>query len=93
MYSCSVLGVKMDNSLSNCFKSEIGVKQGDNLNPTLFNIFINDSVNIFDESSHPVYLGSESIIFLLYADDLVLMSTKAEGLQNCLDKFANYCSK
>lgn len=21
------------------------------------------------------------------------MSTKAEGLQNCLDKFANYCSK
>jgi hypothetical protein len=25
----------MDNNLSNCFKSEIGVKQGDNLSPTL----------------------------------------------------------
>ena len=50
-------------------------------------------VNIFDESCHPVYLGSESINCPLYADDLVLMSTKAEGLQNCLDKFANYCSK
>lgn len=75
----------MDNNLSNCFKSEIGVKQGDNLRTTLFNIFINDSVNIFDESCHPVYLGSESINCLVYADDLVLMSTKAEGLQNCLD--------
>ena len=31
MTSCSVLRVKMDNNLSNCFKSEIGVKQGDNL--------------------------------------------------------------
>jgi hypothetical protein len=31
IYSCSVLRVKMDNNLSNCFKSEIGVKQGDNL--------------------------------------------------------------
>jgi hypothetical protein len=44
MYSCSVLRVNMDNNLSNCFKSEIGVKQLDNLNPTLFSIFINDSV-------------------------------------------------
>ena len=50
-------------------------------------------VNIFDESCHPVYLGSESINCLLYADDLVLMSTKSEGLQNCLDTFANYTAQ
>ena len=84
MYSCSVLRVNMDTNLSNCFKFEIGVKQLDNLSPTLFSIFINDSVNIFDESCHPVYLGSESINCILYADDLVLMSTKADGLQNFL---------
>ena len=30
---------------------------------------------------------------IVIADDLVLMSTKSEGLQNCLDNFANYCSK
>ena len=30
---------------------------------------------------------------LIYADNLVIMSTSAEGLQECLNKLATYCSK
>ena len=29
----------------------------------------------------------------LYADDLVLLSLTKEGLQNCLDRLQNYCTK
>ena len=30
---------------------------------------------------------------LLYADDLVILSTSASGLQNSLDKINSYCDK
>ena len=29
----------------------------------------------------------------MYADDLALISETADGLQNCLKKLENYCSK
>jgi hypothetical protein len=30
---------------------------------------------------------------MLYADDIVLLSETAEGLQNSLDKVSQYCKK
>ena len=38
LYSNAKCYVKMNNKLSNVFKSEIGVRQGDNLSPLLFSI-------------------------------------------------------
>ena len=34
--------MKLNNLLSQWFKVNIGVRQGDNLSPTLFSLFIND---------------------------------------------------
>ena len=31
--------------------------------------------------------------YLLYADDLIMMSTSAEGLQTCIDNLEEYCKK
>jgi hypothetical protein len=51
----------------------------------MFNIFINGIVETLqDENSDPVLIGNTSINTLLYADDLVLLSSSPQGLQNCL---------
>ena len=48
-------------------------------------------VGVFDsESCDPVSLGSAYFNCLLYADDVVLVSQSAKGLQNCLNKLGDY---
>ncbi|MCG8431127.1 MAG: hypothetical protein MJA29_08130, partial [Candidatus Omnitrophica bacterium] len=43
-------------------------------------------------SCHPVSLDSSKFSCLLYADDIVLLSETAEGLQNCLNGLQKFCS-
>ena len=66
---------------------------GDNLSPTLFNIFINDITAYIDSSCDPVKLTQRHINCLLYADDLILLSNSAEGLQNCMEKLSTFCDE
>ena len=93
MYQQSTLTVQIGDKLTPFFRSLIGVKQGDNLSPTLFNIFINDIPKLFDEACNPVTFGDLSIACLLYADDLVLFSESKQGLQRGLDKISHYCNE
>ena len=57
----------------------------------LFNTFIRDLPAEFDNTCDPVNLWDTNINSLLYADDLVILSESAHGLQNCLDKLEAYC--
>ena len=56
MYSKVSLSVKLHSGLSPPFESSVGVRQGCNLSPTLFNIFVSDIPEIFDSSCEPVQL-------------------------------------
>ena len=72
----------------------MGVKQGDTLSTILFNLYINDLPSIFSfDGNDPIVVDHTPINCLIYADDLVIMSTSAEGLQECLNKLATYCNK
>ena len=91
MYSCNQSAVKIDNEYSKFFELVRGVKQGDSLKPTLFNCFIYDIHDIFDNSCDPVTLVDSKIPSLSFADDLVLLSSSHSGLQNALNKLEQYC--
>ena len=56
MYDLTKSAVKIDNRISEFFELERGVKQGDSLSPTLFNCFINDLHQIFDQTCFPLVL-------------------------------------
>ena len=94
MYSKTKLSVKTQNRLTNHFSSNIGVRQGDNLSPTLFNIYINDLALYINKQKQtdPVTVGSKPINCLMYADDVVLISTSKAGLQNCINCVKSFAS-
>jgi hypothetical protein len=81
-------------SLSDFFKCDVGLLQGEIVSPILFSLFVND-IELFlqkDESSC-LTLDQLSIYLLLFADDAVIFSETAHGLQTSLHYLKDYCYK
>ena len=91
MYEVSKSSVRCGDNITDSFPIKLGVKQGDNLSPNLFKIFINDLPDYFNDCNDPIVLNDNPIHCLLYADDLVLLSSSAQGLQSKIDKLHQYC--
>ena len=98
MYAKAKSCIKKDNLISRYFPSNIWVRQGDNLSPSLFALFINDfkqniantyhGLNIAD-SCYPT-LNDNSILLikmfvLLYADETIVPAENEHQLQTALD--------
>jgi hypothetical protein len=79
--------------MTNTFETNIGVKQGCILNPTLFSLYINDLIDHFGPECEPLELNRKPISCLLYADDIILLSESAKGLQKSFDLLKTYCDK
>ena len=78
--------------ISESFRSDIGVKQGCPLSPTLFGLYIDkleEWLNL--QGGDGVRLGKFVIKLLLYADDIVLISKSAHGLQMRLYALEHFC--
>ena len=93
MYSNIAFSVKIDTySVTDPITSNQGVLQGCMLSPLLFSLFINDVIEYLNiESIHAPQINGVQIQALLYADDLVLLSTTKVGLQHLLDRLCQYC--
>ena len=76
----------MTDGLLQPFLTTIGVKQGCVFSPILFNIFIDKINEIFDETCAPVKINNLDLNCLIWADNLVIFSQTAEGLQNSINK-------
>ena len=91
IYGNSSLAVRSQGGRSTIFPSNVGLKQGCNLSPLLFNLFVNDLLTEINVSfPHSPHLQGIPINGLMYADDLVLISETEEGLQKLLDILHNF---
>lgn len=94
MYESIKCCVKHLNNLSDFFDSEMGLLQGEIMSPILFLFFLNDIELSFQENLlGGITLDQLSIYLLLFADDAVIMSETAEGLQVSLNQLEKYCDK
>jgi hypothetical protein len=93
--------VSHNGNTSNFFSSEIGVRQGENLSPILFSLYLNDlqsylegngavGIELDDVFSDEIWL---KLLILLYADDTVIVSDNPSDFQNILNNFNEYCDQ
>ena len=90
IYAKSQFFVRISHVLTECFNVDVGVRQGDPLSPNLFKIFINDLPSSLESTPDPENLNKFDLHCLIYADDLVILSESAKGLQEKLDKLQNF---
>ena len=86
MYENHEVYVKVSDGLLQPIKTSIGLKQGCGISPLLFNLFIDKITSVFDQSCDPLNINGEDVSCLLWADDLILLSSSPVGLQNAINK-------
>ena len=86
MYMKTEYSIKLKHGYTRPIDSNLGLKQGCPLSPMLFNLYIDDIDNVFDDTCDPITIQNERLNHFLYADDLVILSQSNEGLQKCIDK-------
>ena len=98
MYTSVKSCISYNNHTTGYFNCEIGVRQGENLLPFLYSMFLNDleevlltkyivglrSITAELETEIEIYLN---IFVMLYADDTILLAESAEDLQVQLNAF------
>jgi hypothetical protein len=99
MYSNIKSSISLNGNISEPFISEIGVRQGENLSPLLFSLFLNDlQTHMHLQGSNGIELTNPEdltlwlkLLILLYADDTVIISDSKTDFQNSLNIFHDYC--
>ena len=102
MYKNVKSKISTNEGSSNFFSCNVGVRQGENLSPFLFSIFLNDldaslrsegvpgvNIGVTIDDSH-VFL---KLLILLYADDTVILSDDESSLQFAMNVFEEYCKE
>ena len=109
IYATAKSCVMVDGACSEFYSMSIGIRQGENLSPILFALFLNDmKASLEDEDCTLTSLSNETsnlhlndnmintlskLFLLLYADDTVIFSESAAGLQRILNKTKSYCDQ
>ena len=92
MYSKIKGIIKVNNRLYNTIDDTCGSNQGGPLSPNMFRYMLSDLREYLDITCG-INLDGTMLVHLLWADDLVLMSPTAEGLQKQLNGLQCFTSK
>ena len=93
MYLNTEACVRINNIYTDWFETESGVKQGDCLSTTLFNLYINDLIKEIKCLGKGVKFENEKLGVLIYADDLVIITENEEDLNQTLEVVQKFCYK
>jgi hypothetical protein len=96
MYKNTKLSAKVSSlDRTEYFKSEVGIRQGDNLSPNLFKIIMDELPHDLKSNTQcvPVTLNNKQVYLLMYADDIALFSETPQGLQTAIDITKEYGEK
>ena len=82
--------VRWGTACSEMFTLSNGVRQGGILSPLFFNVYMDGLSEILGRTECGCTMGGRMINHLMYADDLVILSPSAKGLQRLVDICAAY---
>ncbi len=93
LYAHDSAAVRSSQGISAIFRCLMGVKQGCALSPTLFGLYVDGlKKHLLETADIDATTLMGVMVPLLYADDLILMSESASGLQKQLDALASFCA-
>ena len=72
------------------FPCQKGVRQGCNLSPLLFNLFTSDLEQELGVNNAGIEMFNTRLDLLMYADDIILLSQSASGLQNIFRLYSHF---
>ena len=93
LYEDVVCSVNVNNTLTDWFSVNSGIKQGCILSPTLFAMYIDDLVQEVNHKHLGVDCQMCTLSALLYADDIVLTAPSAKNLQGQITTVAEWCAR
>jgi NTP pyrophosphatase (non-canonical NTP hydrolase) len=70
--------IRIKYTLSEAFEVRIGLKQGDSLSPTLFNIALRKAIRELQLETTGVEIGQQHIQVLSFADELNILGNSLE---------------
>ena len=70
-----------------------GVKQGCNLSPLLFNLFLVDMIEDIHRRGLGIKINGETISIISYADDIIIIVKHIEHLGKVIKHLTNICSE
>ncbi len=93
IYHRAQCAVRINGVMTDWFSSTQGTKQGDNLSPNCFSMYLNPLISDLKASGLGICIDQNTIPVLAYADDLVLVSETPDGLQKLIDILYSWCHK